>query len=111
MHIGLDDRLNADMEGHRKVPRRLLLELIEEGLKLGIHNGEAYTTLQLDPWKQERISSSSPRDVDVGVTYGLREGEAPRHHPDDGLILMIQLQDLSNGLWVAIVLALPEFVG
>jgi hypothetical protein len=89
MHIWLDNRLNANTEGGRKVFWSLPLELIKERLKLGVCGGEAYSGFELDPREQVGNSRRSPRDVDVRITHGLGKGEALRHHPDDGVILVI----------------------
>ena len=106
--VGLRQTAHADLELLGEDIRRLLVELLIEGPEFGSGSRETDAGLQLDlrtvPMSLVRLHLQ--RDVDISIP----PREAHRHHAEDRVALMVELDGFPHNRGIAAVMPLPELV-
>ncbi len=105
LHELIVQTLQRDVERSRKMRRRVLGELLEQRLQLGIGGGAAGARFepQVCAEFRRRIVIQLERQVDIPIA----PGEARWHHADYGVGLVDKLQRTTHHLRVGGVMSLP----
>jgi hypothetical protein len=104
--VGVRQPAHAEFELLGEDVRRLLVELLIEGPELGGGSFETDTDLQLNlrTVSLSLVRRHFQRDIDIAIP----PCEAHRHHAEDRVGLMVELDGFPHNRGIAAVMPLPE---